>query len=76
MYGDGKTADHPDDAGKFAGEVFSNIEGAHFKNAQMKGARLVAVQGTGSDFSGAVLDGASFSRAQLEAAPSHSGQKP
>jgi len=28
MYGDGKTADHPDDAGKFASEVFQNIEGA------------------------------------------------
>ena len=26
MYGDGKTADHPDDAGKFSQEVFSNIE--------------------------------------------------
>ncbi|MBV6645992.1 MAG: dienelactone hydrolase family protein [Cyclobacteriaceae bacterium] len=26
MYGDGKTADHPDDAGKFAGMVFQNIE--------------------------------------------------
>ncbi len=25
MYGDGKQADHPDDAGKFAGSVFSNI---------------------------------------------------
>jgi len=28
MYGDGQTADHPDDAGKFAGQVFSNIEEA------------------------------------------------
>ena len=28
MYGDGKVANHPDDAGAFAGEVFSNIEGA------------------------------------------------
>ena len=26
MYGDGKIANHPDDAGKFAGEVFQNIE--------------------------------------------------
>lgn len=25
MYGDGKKADHPDDAGKFAGEVMSNL---------------------------------------------------
>lgn len=28
MYGDGQTAEHPDDAGKFAGQVFSNIEEA------------------------------------------------
>ncbi len=28
MYGDGKTAAHPDDAGKFAGEVFSNLSEA------------------------------------------------
>jgi len=27
MYGDGKTAEHPDDAGKFAGEVGKNMEG-------------------------------------------------
>jgi len=26
MYGDGKTADHPDDAGKFSQEVYENIE--------------------------------------------------
>jgi len=26
MYGEGKTADHPDDAGKFAGEVRKNME--------------------------------------------------
>lgn len=26
MYGEGKTADHPDDAGKFAGMVFQNID--------------------------------------------------
>ena len=28
MYGDGKQAGHPDDAGKFAGEVFSNLDEA------------------------------------------------
>lgn len=28
MYGDGKTADHPDDAGKFAGEVRENMAAA------------------------------------------------
>ena len=28
MYGDGKTADHPDDAGGFASAVMSNIDGA------------------------------------------------
>ena len=28
MYGDGQTADHPDDAGKFAMSVFQNLEGA------------------------------------------------
>jgi len=28
MYGDGKTAGHPDDAGRFAQEVFQNIESA------------------------------------------------
>ena len=28
MYGDGKTADHPDDAGKFASEVMKNQEKA------------------------------------------------
>lgn len=28
MYGDGKQANHPDDAGKFAMAVFSNIESA------------------------------------------------
>jgi len=28
MYGDGKVADHPDDAGKFASEVSSNMEAA------------------------------------------------
>jgi dienelactone hydrolase len=28
MYGDGKQADHPDDAGKFAMEIFKNIETA------------------------------------------------
>jgi len=27
MYGDGKSAEHPDDAGKFAGEVMSNMKG-------------------------------------------------
>ncbi len=35
MYGDGKTAQHPDDAGKFAGEVMKNkvIEEARFNAA-------------------------------------------
>ena len=35
MYGDGKTADHPEDAGKFATAVFQNIEGgtARFQKA-------------------------------------------
>jgi len=28
MYGDGKQANHPDDAGKFAMEIFSNLESA------------------------------------------------
>jgi len=28
MYGDGKQADHPEDAGKFAGQVMENIESA------------------------------------------------
>lgn len=28
MYGDGQTADHPEDAGKFAMSVFQNLEGA------------------------------------------------
>jgi len=28
MYGNGKQAAHPEDAGKFAGQVFSNMEGA------------------------------------------------
>lgn len=28
MYGNGKTADHPDDAGKFASEIMSNIQTA------------------------------------------------
>ena len=28
MYGDGKTADHPDTAGAFAGEVMQNMQGA------------------------------------------------
>jgi len=28
MYGDGKTADHPEDAGKFSSAVFSNIDNA------------------------------------------------
>ena len=28
MYGNGKTADHPEDAGKFSSEVFQNIESA------------------------------------------------
>ncbi len=28
MYGDGQTAEHPKDAGKFAGAVFQNLEGA------------------------------------------------
>lgn len=28
MYGDGKTADHPEDAGKFTQEVFSNLDEA------------------------------------------------
>jgi dienelactone hydrolase len=28
MYGDGKQANHPDDAGKFAGEVMQNVESA------------------------------------------------
>ena len=31
MYGDGKQANHPDDAGKFAMAVFSNIESAQAK---------------------------------------------
>jgi dienelactone hydrolase len=35
MYGDGKTADHPDDAGKFAGEIRKNmpVAEARFKAA-------------------------------------------
>lgn len=35
MYGDGKLAEHPDDAGKFSGEVAKNIEAAtkRFKTA-------------------------------------------
>ena len=35
MYGDGKTADHPEDAGKFATAVFQNLEGgtARFQKA-------------------------------------------
>ncbi len=37
MYGDGKTADHPEDAGKFAGMVFANIDQAKAKfEAAMK----------------------------------------
>ncbi|MGB0523697.1 MAG: dienelactone hydrolase family protein [Flammeovirgaceae bacterium] len=31
MYGDGKTADHPADAGKFSGAVFKDIEGAKMR---------------------------------------------
>lgn len=31
MYGDGKTADHPDDAGKFAGMVFQNLDQSQAK---------------------------------------------
>lgn len=31
MYGDGKTADHPEDAGKFAGMVFQNIDQSRAK---------------------------------------------
>jgi dienelactone hydrolase len=31
MYGDGKLADHPEDAGKFAGAVFANLPGARVR---------------------------------------------
>ena len=31
MYGDGKVADHPDDAGKFAGMVFQNLDESRAK---------------------------------------------
>ena len=31
MYGDGKQADHPDDAGKFAGAVFANFDEAKLR---------------------------------------------
>jgi len=37
MYGDGKTADHPEDAGKFAGEVMKNAD-------VMKGRFLAALE--------------------------------
>lgn len=44
MYGDGKTADHPDDAGKFAGEVKKNMPAA---TARFEAARaLLAAQPT------------------------------
>ncbi|MEM1260343.1 MAG: dienelactone hydrolase family protein, partial [Bacteroidota bacterium] len=37
MYGDGKLADHPDDAGKFAGSVFANLSEATVRfNAAME----------------------------------------
>jgi dienelactone hydrolase len=34
MYGDGKQAEHPDDAGKFAGQVFSNLDEAQSRFTQ------------------------------------------
>ncbi|MEM8954650.1 MAG: dienelactone hydrolase family protein [Verrucomicrobiota bacterium] len=37
MYGDGKTAEHPQDAGKFSGEVMANMDGAEARfQAAMK----------------------------------------
>lgn len=61
MYGDGKTADHPKDAGAFAGEVMQNIETGEARFAaamdflkaqpQTDGTRLAAV---GYCFGGAV----------------------
>ncbi len=34
MYGDGKLAEHPEDAGKFAGQVFSNMDEAQARFTQ------------------------------------------
>jgi len=44
MYGDGKTASHPDDAGKFAGAVRSNMDVAEARF--MAAMELLASQGT------------------------------
>jgi len=62
MYGDGKQANHPNDAGKFAGEVMQNIESAKArfnaaldllkKHRTVDGARLAAI---GYCFGGGVV---------------------
>ena len=53
MYGDGKTADHPKDAGAFAGEVFADLAGARARfdaartclagRPETDGARIAAI---------------------------------
>jgi dienelactone hydrolase len=62
MYGDGKTAEHPEDAGKFAGMVMSNLDGARARFAAARaflegqpetdGTRIAAI---GYCFGGAVV---------------------
>ena len=80
MYGDGKQAGHPDDAGKFAGEVMKNmpVMKARFlaamdllkKNERLDGTRIAAI---GYCFGGGVLLAMAREGADLKAVVSFHG---
>jgi len=83
MYGDGKTADHPDDAGKFAMETMQNFEEAKAKfNAglnflksqeQTDSTKIAAI---GYCFGGGVVLNMALSGAGLDAVVSFHGSIP
>lgn len=80
MYGDGKTADHPKDAGKFAGEVMANMDDMR---ARFNAAKDFLVKQDGVDpdkigaigycFGGAVVLHMARSGADLDAVASFHG---
>jgi len=80
MYGDGKTADHPKDAGKFSGEVMANMadmrarfEAAHTFLKKQEGVDPEKIGAIGYCFGGAVVLHMARSGADLDAVASFHG---
>jgi len=80
MYGDGKTADHPKDAGKFSGEVMANMAGMRERfeaaNTFLKkqdGVDAEKIGAIGYCFGGAVVLHMARSGADLDAVASFHG---